>query len=106
MLLRWVQVESEIGCRDGCKVWMGNSQAVVLYGMGLLSEQSSLLSITSGNQVNDAASHSIFVWDKDPICIKRALTYLKASFVRNPVLISECRGSQSVISGHIMDGSV
>ena len=99
MLLRWVQVENEIGCRDGCKVWTGNSQAVALYGMGLLSARSSLLGITSGNQVNDAASRSIFVWDKDPIC-------LKASFVCNPVPVSECRGSQSVISGHIMDGSV
>jgi hypothetical protein len=63
------------------------------------SARSSLLGITSGNQVNDTASRSIFVWDKDPIC-------LKASFVCNPVLVSECRGSQSVISGHIMDGSV
>lgn len=106
MLLRWVQVESEIGCRDGCKVWMGNSQAVALYGMGLLSERSSLLGITSGNQVNDAASRSIFVWDKDPICIKSALRYLKASFVCNPVPVSECRGSQSIISGHTYHGWV
>jgi hypothetical protein len=31
---------------------------------------------------------------------------LKASFVCNPVAISECRGGRSVISGHIMDGSI
>lgn len=64
-----------------------------------------ILSVDASNEVGETMLLLVFVRDEEGLRVEIAMVYLEASFVGNPVAISEGRGTRKVISGHIMESA-
>jgi len=61
--------------------------------------------IDTSNEVSKTMFFLILVRDKNGLSLKIAMMDLEASFVGNPVSISEGRSTRKVIAGHIMEST-
>lgn len=64
-----------------------------------------ILSVDASDEVGKAMLLLVFIRDEEGVRVEITMVDLEASFVGNPVAISEGRGTRKVVAGHIMESS-